>query len=70
VTPQSLVLGGSYKPDKDTTLSGKMTSTALIALAYSQKLSSFAKLLISAEVDAKDWASDTHKFGLGLTLSP
>lgn len=39
------------------------------SVAFSQQLSPFANLLLSAEVDAKDWASDSHKMGLGLTLS-
>lgn len=34
-----------------------------------QNLTPFANLLLAAEVDAKDWASDSHKFGIGLTLS-
>lgn len=39
------------------------------SVAFNQQLSPFAALLLSAEVDAKDWASDSHKMGLGLTLS-
>lgn len=64
-----MTIGGSYKTDLTTRLSAKLSSLALLSVAYSQNLSPFANLLISAEVDTKDWASDSHRFGLGLTLT-
>lgn len=66
---QGMTIGGCFRPDRDTRMSAKISSLALLSVAYAQNLSPFAHLLLSAEVDAKDWASDSHKFGLGLTLS-
>lgn len=66
---QGMTIGGCFRPEADIRLSAKMSSTALLSIAYAQNLNKFAHLLLSAEVDAKDWASDSHKFGLGLTLS-
>ncbi len=66
---QGMTIGGAFRPDAATRLSAKISSLALLSVAFSQQLSPFANLLLSAEVDAKDWASDSHKMGLGLTLS-
>lgn len=65
---QGMTIGGAFKPDNTTRVSAKVSSSALVSVAYSQQLTPFSTLLIASEVDAKDWASDSHKFGIGLTL--
>lgn len=66
---QALTMGGSYKIDPSTTVAGKISSAGTLGLAYKQNVTPVATLLLAAEVDTKDWASDTHKFGIGVTLS-
>jgi hypothetical protein len=63
-----MTIGGAFKPDNTTRVSAKVSSSALVSVAYSQQLTPFSTLLLASEVDAKDWASDSHKFGIGLTL--
>ncbi len=61
--------GGSYKVDADATFHATADSSAVVSVAYKQKLNSTAALSVSGQVNAADLGSDSHKFGLTLTLS-
>lgn len=42
---QSMTIGGSFAPDINTRLSAKISSLALLSVAFNQKLSPFATLV-------------------------
>lgn len=65
---KSLTLGGSWALDKDTTFQAKVDSNANLSFNYIQQINSSIKLGASVGLDAKDFAADTHSFGLSLTL--
>uniref|UniRef100_M4C016 Voltage-dependent anion-selective channel protein n=1 Tax=Hyaloperonospora arabidopsidis (strain Emoy2) TaxID=559515 RepID=M4C016_HYAAE len=64
----SLVVGGRYKADHDTTYCGKINSEGFLSLATIQRVRPYVTLTTSVHVDAKNFEGDSHKFGLGLTL--
>lgn len=64
----TLVVGGRYKVDADTTYIGKIDSDGFLSLASIQKVRPYVALTTSVHVDAKNFEGDSHKFGLGLTL--
>lgn len=63
-----LTVGGLYKLDGSTTLQGKVGSNGVVSANAIQKLSPAVKLISSVEVDAKNFAADSHRFGLQLVL--
>eukprot|EP00353_Schmidingerella_taraikaensis_P012496 CAMPEP_0185578258 /NCGR_PEP_ID=MMETSP0434-20130131/12426_1 /TAXON_ID=626734 ORGANISM="Favella taraikaensis, Strain Fe Narragansett Bay" /NCGR_SAMPLE_ID=MMETSP0434 /ASSEMBLY_ACC=CAM_ASM_000379 /LENGTH=301 /DNA_ID=CAMNT_0028196017 /DNA_START=32 /DNA_END=937 /DNA_ORIENTATION=+ len=67
-TPFGITLGGKYKLDSDSSIAGAVDSTGKISLNYSQKLSDFATIKASGQVDSLALDSDSHKFGLTLCL--
>jgi Eukaryotic porin len=61
----------SIKPlrlEDDSTIKVKIDSHAILAASFQHNLSKYAKLTLCAEVDAKDWTADSHKFGIGLSF--
>ncbi|RLN13929.1 hypothetical protein BBJ28_00011133 [Nothophytophthora sp. Chile5] len=64
----TLLVGGRYKADADTTYCGKIDSEGFLSLASIQKVRPYVTLTTSVHVDAKNFEGDSHKFGLGLTL--
>eukprot|EP00924_Labyrinthula_sp_SR-Ha-C_P011948 snap_masked-scaffold_123-processed-gene-0.5-mRNA-1 protein AED:0.00 eAED:0.00 QI:0/-1/0/1/-1/1/1/0/278 len=66
---QGLEIGGSYIVDSTTKLQGKVNQDGIVAFNAHQQLSGAAKLIASAQVDAKSFGADSHKFGLQLILS-
>ncbi|CAI5710701.1 unnamed protein product [Peronospora effusa] len=64
----TLVVGGRYKADNDTTYCGKIDSEGFLSLASIQRVRPYVTLTTSVHVDAKNFEGDSHKFGLGLTL--
>ncbi|KAI9895710.1 hypothetical protein PsorP6_019615 [Peronosclerospora sorghi] len=64
----TLVVGGRYKVDSDTTYCGKIDSEGFLSFSSIQKVRPYVTLSTSVHVDAKNFEGDTHKFGLGLTL--
>ena len=66
---KGLTLGGSWALDKDTAFQAKVDSNAKLSFNYIQQINSSVKLGASVSLDAKDFAADTHSFGLSLTLS-
>lgn len=65
----SVLFGGSYKVDKDTTVFAAVNQKAVVSFAYKQKLNSLATVTVNSQVDAGKIAGDDHKFGLTLSLS-
>ena len=61
--------GVVYKLDKDTTLSGKVTSAGKVAGSYKAVLSSVATVTFAAEIDAVNVGSDNHSFGTTVAFS-
>lgn len=64
----TLSVGGRYNADKLTTYAGKVESDGHASLALIQKIHPYLALTTSARVDVKNFDSDAHKFGIGLTL--
>ncbi len=54
--------------DNDTSFQAKVDSNANLSFNYIQQINSSVKLGASVSLDAKDFAADTHSFGLSLTL--
>lgn len=65
---KGLTLGGSWALDNDTSFQAKVDSNANLSFNYIQQINSSVKLGASVSLDAKDFAADTHSFGLSLTL--
>lgn len=63
-----LTVGGIYNLDSATKLQGKMNSNGIVSANAIQKVGAGVKLISSVEVDAKNFSSDSHKFGLQLVL--
>ncbi len=63
-----ITVGGIYKLDGSTTFQGKVGSNGIVSANAIQKVSPGVKLISSVEVDAKNFAADSHKFGLQLIL--
>ena len=65
---KGLTLGGSWALDNDTTFQAKVDSNANLSFNYIQQINRSVKLGASIGLDAKDFAADTHSFGLSLTI--
>lgn len=65
---KTLTVGGLYKLDGTTKLQGKMNSKGIVSANAIQVVSPGVKLISSVELDAKNFAGDSHKFGLQLVL--
>lgn len=65
---QQLTVGCAYRPDALTTFKAKFNTNALLSMSFSQKISKYVRLTLAGEADTQEWAADSHKFGLGLTL--
>lgn len=65
---KSLIIGGTYKLDKETSFAGKINSNGEVTASFSQILKPSVKLVASAHVDTKNFAGDSHKFGLQVLL--
>jgi len=63
-----LTLGGTYTIDKETKFVGKVDSNGVVSTNFIQILRPAVKLIASAQVDAKNLESNSHKFGLQLVL--
>mmetsp|Transcript_3073 Transcript_3073/g.4675 ORF Transcript_3073/g.4675 Transcript_3073/m.4675 type:complete len:282 (-) Transcript_3073:183-1028(-) len=63
-----LTVGGTYKVDPTTKFTGRMNSKGIVSANAIQTISAGIKLITSVEVDAKNFAGDSHKFGLQLIL--
>lgn len=63
-----LSIGGIYKFDDATKFQGKVASTGIVSMNCIQQVRPKVKLIASAQVNAKDFSSDSHKFGLQLIL--
>jgi len=64
---QKLSVGSRYLLD-ESVIKTKIDSNAILAGSFTHPLSKFFKMTLCAEVDIKDWAADSHKFGVGLTF--
>lgn len=62
-------IGASKKLSGDASVMGKVDSAGVVSANWIQVLSPGVKLVTSAQVNAKDFAGDSHKFGLTLNLS-
>lgn len=65
---RTLTVGATRKVDENTAFSGKIDSKGVVSANYIQVLRPEVKLIASASVDAKNFAADSHKFGLALIL--
>lgn len=66
---KSLIVGGAYKVDSDTTLQGKLDTGAQFSFNWIQKLSKSVSLTASGAINLNDVAGDSHKMGLAFTLA-
>ena len=64
----NITIGCKYLVDDFTQLAVKIDTKAMLGISFLQRLNKVAKLNIATEIDCKDLASDSHKFGLGITL--
>jgi len=67
-TTRTLTVAGTYKLDDATSFAGKVDSKGIVTASHTQILRPFVKLMTSAQVDTKNFAGDSHKFGLQLIL--
>ena len=65
---KTITAGGSYVVDSETTVQGKVDSNAIVSANLIQKVSKQVKVVASAQVDSRNFAADSHKFGLQLVL--
>lgn len=63
-----LIVGATMDFDSESSVAGKVDSTGIISLVYNQNLKNKIKLTSAAEIDAKNFDSDGHKFGMALTF--
>lgn len=63
-----LTVGGIYKLDKQTKFQGKVDSNGIVSMNAIQQVQPKVQLIASAQVDAKNFVADSHKFGLQLIL--
>jgi hypothetical protein len=67
---QRLVLGAKWAVDPNTTVRGKIDSSATLSAAFHHKLNEYAKLSVCASVDSRDLSNnDRCNFGLGLEFN-
>jgi hypothetical protein len=55
-----------HRPDDNTIIKAKCTSDAVCSGSLKQRVNSFLKFIVCAEVDTKEMGADGHKFGFGL----
>jgi len=65
---KTLTVGGIYKWDSQTKFQGKFDSNGVASANWIQVLRPQVKLISSAQVNAKDFSGDSHKFGMSLIL--
>jgi len=65
---KSLTVGGIYKWDSETKFQGKLNSSGVVSANWIQALRPQVKLISSAQVNARDFSGDSHKFGMSLIL--
>jgi hypothetical protein len=63
-----LTVGGQHILDSETTVQGKINSDAIVSANLIQKVRPQVKLVFSAQIDARNFAADSHKFGMQLIL--
>jgi len=63
-----LTLGGLYTVDSHTKLQGKIDSNGIVSSNWIQNVRPSVQVIASAQVDAKNFSGDSHKFGLQLVL--
>jgi voltage-dependent anion channel protein 2 len=63
-----LTLGGAKRIDAFTTFSGKVDSKGVVSANWIQVIRPQVKVIVSAAVDSKSLAADSHKFGIQLLL--
>mmetsp|Transcript_16776 Transcript_16776/g.25209 ORF Transcript_16776/g.25209 Transcript_16776/m.25209 type:complete len:292 (-) Transcript_16776:82-957(-) len=63
---QSLLVGGIYRPDAFTEVKSRIDSDAIVSASIKQRITDVMQLTLCAEVDAKEFGLDGHKFGVGL----
>jgi len=63
-----LTLGGIYTVDSETKFQGKIDSNGIVSSNWIQQVRPQVQLIASAQVDAKNFQGDSHKFGLSLIL--
>jgi len=68
VSAKSLAVGGIYNWDSETKFQGKFDSNGVVSANWIQVLRPKVKLISSAQVNAKDFSGDSHKFGMSLIL--
>lgn len=66
--PKTMAVGGSKKLDDESSFTAKVDSKGVVSANYIHQLKKDVKFIASAQVDAKDFAGDSHKFGLQLIL--
>ncbi|EQC28467.1 hypothetical protein SDRG_13795 [Saprolegnia diclina VS20] len=64
----TLTVGGRYKANAETTYLAKINSEGFVSIASINKLRPYVSLTTSAQIDAKNFDGDAHKFGFGITL--
>jgi len=65
----ALAVGGSFTPDKDTTVRGKIDSKGNIFTMYNQKLSALTTLKLLGQVDTNKLSDGAaHKFGVNVVV--
>jgi len=65
---KELALGGLYSLDADSKVQGKVDAKGLFSANYIQIIRPGVKGIASVQVDALNFAGDSHKFGLSLIL--
>lgn len=63
-----VAVGGKYNLSADTTVNGMLNSCGAVSGSYTQQFNSAVSLTAAAQVDAKQLASNNHKFGLTLNF--
>lgn len=63
-----LTVGGIYRLDPETKFQGKVDSQGIVSVNAIQQVKPKVQLIASAQVDAKNFIADSHKFGLQLIL--
>jgi hypothetical protein len=63
-----LTIGGLYALDADSKLQSKVDSNGIVSANYILNIRPGVKGIVSGQVDAKNFAGDSHKLGLSLIL--
>lgn len=70
INAKSITVGAKKNLSGGAAAQGKVDSNGIVSANWIQVLSPGVKLITSAAVDAKNFAGDSHKFGLTLVLNP